>query len=103
MYGSYPPSHKGILLKVTLAYRLLVAVPAKVETNVILQHENESSTQHYTIARRLLLHRAVTKEGYSSPNDKPRFVQYYDVSARDRLTTMTTIYLLWAYASYTYE
>jgi hypothetical protein len=30
MYGSHPPSHKGKHQKVTLAYRLLVAVPVKV-------------------------------------------------------------------------
>jgi hypothetical protein len=30
MYGSHPPSHKGKHQKVTLVYRLLVAVPAKV-------------------------------------------------------------------------
>jgi hypothetical protein len=30
MYGSHPPSHKGKHQKGTLAYRLLVAVLAKV-------------------------------------------------------------------------
>jgi hypothetical protein len=30
MYGSHPPSHKGKQPMVTLAYRLLVAAPAKV-------------------------------------------------------------------------
>jgi hypothetical protein len=30
MYGSHPPSHKGKHQKVTLAYHLLVAIPAKV-------------------------------------------------------------------------
>jgi hypothetical protein len=30
MYGSHPPSHKGKHQRVTLAYHLLVVVPAKV-------------------------------------------------------------------------
>jgi hypothetical protein len=55
MYGSHPPSHKGKHQNVTLAYRLLVAVPAKVTNQSNLQHENESLTQHYTFSRRFLL------------------------------------------------
>jgi hypothetical protein len=30
MYGPHPPSHKGAKPKVTIAYHLLVADPAKV-------------------------------------------------------------------------
>jgi hypothetical protein len=104
MYGSHPPSHKGKHQKVTLAYCLLVAAPATVTNQsnpktwewVIL-------TQHYMFARRFLLHRTITTQGYSLPNDKPRSVHYYDVSTRDRLTTTITLFLLRAYASYTYE
>jgi hypothetical protein len=47
MYGSHPPSHKGTLPKVTLAYRLLVAAPAKVRNQSNSYHDKELSLRTF--------------------------------------------------------
>jgi hypothetical protein len=70
MYGSHPPSHKGKHQKVTLAYRFLVAVPAKV-TNLNLYYDKDYTRYEVTrygvvrctFTRRFLLPRIVTTRG----------------------------------------
>jgi hypothetical protein len=78
MYGSHPLSHKGKHQKVSLAYRLLVAVPAKVKNQSKPIYYDKENTRYgvtrygvvrYTFTRRFILHRTVTTQGYSSPND----------------------------------
>jgi hypothetical protein len=63
--------------KVSLVYRLLIAVPAKVKTNLNLYYDKDY-TQYgvtryrvvrYTFTCRFLLHCTVTTQGYSSPSD----------------------------------
>jgi hypothetical protein len=68
---------KVSIQKVSLAYRLLVAVPAKVTTQSNLCYDKEYTRYgvtrygvvRCTFIRRFLLHRTVTTQGYSSPND----------------------------------
>jgi hypothetical protein len=71
MYGSHPPNHKGKHQKVTLAYRLLLAVPAKMTNQSILYYDKEYTRYgvtrygvvRCTFIRRFLLHCTVTTQG----------------------------------------
>jgi hypothetical protein len=64
-------------LKVTLAYRLLVAGPATMTNQSNLGYDKEYNRYGVTrygvvwcmFIRRFLLHRTVTTQGYSSPTD----------------------------------
>jgi hypothetical protein len=64
-------------LRVTLAYRLLVAAPARWQTNLILYYDKEYTRYGvarygvvwYTFIRCFVLHRTVTMQRYSQPND----------------------------------
>jgi hypothetical protein len=63
--------------KVNLAYRLLVAVPARLQTNLNLYYDKDYTqcgVTRYgvvwcTFTRYFLLHRTVTTQGYSSPSN----------------------------------
>jgi hypothetical protein len=63
--------------KATLAYRLLVAAPATMTNQFNLCYDKEYTlygVTRYGVVRctfihRFLLHRTVTTQGYSSPND----------------------------------
>jgi hypothetical protein len=71
MFGSHPPSYKYKRQRVTLAYRLFVAVPAKVtdQSKPILRYGvTRYGVVRYTFICRILLHRTVTTQGYLSPN-----------------------------------
>jgi hypothetical protein len=68
---------KVSIQKVSQAYRLLVAVPAKVTNQSNLCYDKEYTRYgvtrygvvQCTFIRRFLIHHTVTTQGYSSPND----------------------------------
>jgi hypothetical protein len=68
---------KVSIQKVSLAYRLLVVVPAKLTNQSNLYYDKDYTRYgvtrygvvRYTFTRRFLLHRTVTTQGYSSPRN----------------------------------
>jgi hypothetical protein len=77
MYGSHPPSRKGKHPKGNPNYRLLLSFQPRWQTNLNLDYDKDYTrygvTRYgvvwYMFIRPFLLHRTVTTQGYSSPND----------------------------------